>query len=99
MLSRLRKEMRTPPSTVAAAPPASSATTKPSTSLTERILGGVQRLIARDLDSARAPAQLAAYCATRSDEWIYDRGQDRMRLCGEINGSGRIAYRPLPGDR
>jgi hypothetical protein len=68
-------------------------------SLTERILGGMQRVFARDLDSVRAPGQLAEYCASRTDEWFYDRGQGRMRLCGDLNGAGRVAYRPLPGDR
>ncbi len=72
---------------------------RPPESLTDRILGGMQRLIGRDLDSVRAPEQLVQYCGERADEWIYDRGQNRMRLCGDINGGGRIAYRPLPGDR
>lgn len=96
VLARLRKDMRSP---VSAAKPAPSMAAKQPASLTERILGGMQRLIGRDLDSVQAPRQLAEYCASRADEWIYDRGQDRLRHCGEINGSGRIAYRPLPGDR
>ncbi|MFO1153381.1 MAG: peptidoglycan-binding protein [Rhodospirillales bacterium] len=99
LLAHLRKDMRTPPSDATVTPTPSQAASKPPASFTERVLGGMQRLIARDLDSTRAPAQLAEYCANRSDEWIYDRGQDRMRLCGEINGTGRVAYRPLPGDR
>jgi Putative peptidoglycan binding domain len=96
LLSRLRKDMRSPETRAAPVPGATA--TRPA-SLTERILGGMQRLINRDLDSVRAPKQLAEYCRSRADEWIYDRGQDRLRHCGDINGGGRIAYRPLPGDR
>lgn len=67
--------------------------------LTGRVLGGVQRLIAHDFNSATAPETLATYCDERGDEWIYDRGLDRMRSCAEVVGKPTVAFRPLPGDR
>lgn len=66
--------------------------------LSHRVLGGVQRLIGPDHDSRLSPDDLAGYCRERPDEWIYDAGQKRLRLCADITG-GRVAYRPLPGDR
>ncbi|MFO1128503.1 MAG: peptidoglycan-binding domain-containing protein [Rhodospirillales bacterium] len=98
LLSSLRRDLRSAPSATESRSEAEAAPGRPP-SLTERIMGGMQHLIGRDLDSVRAPAQLAEYCTVRSDEWIYDWGLGQMRLCGDVNGAGRVAYRPLPGDR
>lgn len=98
LITRLRNDARTAPrgnestATEAPAPPARQ-------SLTGRVLGGVQRLIGHDFNSVVAPQELAAYCDVRGDEWIYDRGLDRMRSCADVVGAPKVAVRPLPGDR
>jgi hypothetical protein len=81
----------------AAAPPAAKAAPAEA-SVAGRLLGGVQRLIGHDHDSREAPEALGRYCRDRPDEWVFDAGEDRLRLCAEVSGS-RVAYRPLPGDR
>lgn len=97
LLARLRADARSAsgesaqPSHAAVTPPA-----KPS--ITGRILGSVQHVLGHDLNSVVAPDQLAAYCDTRTDEWVYDRGLDKMRSCAEVVGKP-VAFRALPGDR
>ncbi|QNT68660.1 peptidoglycan-binding domain-containing protein [Defluviicoccus vanus] len=71
----------------------------PSRSLTGRVLGNVQRLIGHDFNSVTAPEAVNAYCDEHGDEWIYDRGVDRLRACAELVGKPKVAFRPLPGDR
>lgn len=71
----------------------------PSRSLTGRVLGNVQRLIGHDFNSITAPEAVIAYCDEHGDEWIYDRGVDRLRACFELVGKPKVAFRPLPGDR
>lgn len=98
LMTRLRNDARSAPrgnestATETPAPPARQ-------SLTGRVLGGVQRLIGHDFNSVVAPEELAAYCDVRGDEWIYDRGLDRMRSCADVVGAPKVAVRPLPGDR
>lgn len=49
------------------------------------VLGGFQRLIGQDLDSVRRPAELAAYCRSNADTWIYDFGREAFVYCGNVN--------------
>jgi peptidoglycan hydrolase-like protein with peptidoglycan-binding domain len=51
------------------------------------VLGGVQRLIGRDFNSAERPAELASYCRAHADSWIYDFGREAFVFCGNIIAS------------
>jgi Putative peptidoglycan-binding domain-containing protein len=97
LLARLRADARTA-SLESAQPTQAAAAPAAKQSLTGRVLGGVQRVIGHDLNSVVAPERLAEYCDTRTDEWIYDRGLDKMRSCAEVVGKP-VAFRALPGDR
>lgn len=97
LLARLRSETRATPranEATANEPPSP----RPHPSLTGRVLGGVQRLIGHDFNSVAAPDELVAYCDDRGDEWVYDRGLDKMRSCTDVVGAPKVAVRPLPGD-
>ena len=48
------------------------------------VLGGFQRLLGRDFDSVRRPAELAAYCRANTDTWIYDFGREAFVYCGNV---------------
>lgn len=98
MLARLRSDAAalTRDDAVAATPGSAPV---PSRSLTGRVLGNVQRLIGHDFNSITAPEAVNAYCDEHGDEWIYDRGVERLRACVEFVGKPKVAFRPLPGDR
>jgi hypothetical protein len=48
------------------------------------VLGGFQRMLGRDFDSVRRPAELAAYCRANTDTWIYDFGREEFVYCGNV---------------
>jgi hypothetical protein len=48
------------------------------------VLGGFQRLLGRDFDSARRPRELTAYCRANTDTWIYDFGREAFVYCGNV---------------
>ena len=48
------------------------------------IFGGFQRLLGRDFDSVHRPGELAAYCHTNADTWIYDFGREAFLYCGNV---------------
>ncbi|NJO55144.1 MAG: peptidoglycan-binding protein [Rhodospirillales bacterium] len=98
VLAQLRLEAQSarsapPPKAEVAEPPL------PPQSFIGRVAGGLQSLISHDFNSVTAREKLVGYCAARADEWIYDRGLDKMRLCADILGDSRIAFRPLPSDQ
>lgn len=67
-------------------PPASAAApAEPKRGMLGAVLGGFQRLIGQDLDGLRRPAELAAYCRSNADTWIYDFGREAFVYCGNIN--------------
>ena len=56
------------------------------------VLGGFQRLLGRDFNSAQRPEEIAAYCRANADTWIYDFGREAFIYCGNIvaqHGSSR----------
>jgi hypothetical protein len=96
LLARLDTEARTraPPrrrelaaiSPGAAAPKAENPRER---SILGSVLGGFQRLLGRDFDSVRRPAELAAYCRGNSDTWVYDFGREAFVYCGNVVAGAR----------
>lgn len=62
----------------AAAPPAERG-------IVGSVLGGLQRLLGRDINSFDRPAELAAYCHANAETWIYDFGREAFVYCGNVN--------------
>lgn len=60
---------------------------------------GLQRLLGRDFDSVRAPAEMRGYCRANPENWVYDEGRGKMVLCSTMlssrsAGSEELAQRP-----
>ena len=70
--------------------PSPNAGTSPERGLFGSVLGGLQRLLGRDFDSLRRPAELAAYCHANDATWIYDFGREAFVYCGNVN-AGQVA--------
>ena len=70
--------------------PSPNAETSPERGLFGSVLGGLQRLLGRDFDSLRRPAELAAYCHANDATWIYDFGREAFVYCGNVN-AGQVA--------
>ena len=54
------------------------------------VLGGFQRLLGRDFDSVRRPAELATYCRANADTWIYDFGREAFVYCGNVVAAAQV---------
>ena len=54
------------------------------------VLGGFQRLLGRDFDSVRRPAELAAYCRANTDTWVYDFGREAFVYCGNVVTAAQV---------
>jgi len=80
---RTRAQARQPQAP--SSPPPSAAPAEQKRGVLGSVLGGFQRLIGQDLDSARRPAELAAYCRSNADTWIYDFGREAFVYCGNVN--------------
>ncbi len=70
--------------------PTPNAGSPPERGLFGSVLGGLQRLLGRDFDSLRQPAELAAYCHANGATWIYDFGREAFVYCGNVN-AGQVA--------
>ena len=70
--------------------PTPNAGPPPERGLFGSVLGGLQRLLGRDFDSLRRPAELLAYCHANGATWIYDFGREAFVYCGNVN-AGQVA--------
>lgn len=58
------------------------------------VLGGFQRLLGQDFDGIKRPAEMAAYCRSNADTWIYDFGREAFVYCGNINANSLLTHGP-----
>ena len=58
------------------------------------VLGGFQRLLGQDFDGIARPAELATYCRSNADTWIYDFGREAFVYCGNVNADNLSSHAP-----
>jgi len=58
------------------------------------VLGGFQRLLGQDFDGIKRPAEMAAYCRSNADTWIYDFGREAFVYCGNVNANSLLTHGP-----